>query len=276
MKIGIIGAGRVGGTLAIVFVKNGSDVFVASRHKSSADRVTKISGATSSNIAEAAQADVVFLSVPDDEIKNAAFSIKNFVRNEQVVLHLSGAFPASIMDFLNTHIGALHPLKSFSDPVLSAKTFENTIFTFDGDNAAFNAIVPLINKIGCRIIRINSEDKPLYHLSAVIAANYTVTLLDISNQILQSIGFSKEDAKDALLSLVNSALENVQEQGIENALTGPILRGDAETIKLHLQSIEDENLKNIYKSLAFATLDIARRGGLSKIKIAKIREVLNG
>ena len=276
MKIGIIGAGKVGTALAIIFTRNGFNVLIASKHRGSANEAARISRAKSTEILDAAKADIVVLSVPDMEIVNAAKTIQPVVHKNQVVLHLSGSLPYDIIQFLNSHTGSLHPLKSFADPIDSAKTIKNTLFTFDGDNAAFDTLLPIIKKIGCKLVRINSADKPLYHLAAVLTSNYTVTLFDISEHILRHIGFSKGEAKEALMSLLKGVIYNIETKDAEGALTGPILRGDSNTVKLHIQNITDENIKTIYKSLAFATLKIAEREGLSKDKIKKIREVLNG
>ncbi len=276
MKIGIIGAGKVGTALAIIFARNGFNVLIASKHRGSANEAARISRAKSAEILDAAKADIVVLSVPDMEIVNAAKTIQPVVHKNRVVLHLSGSLPYDIIQFLNSYTGALHPLKSFADPINSAKTIKNTLFTFDGDNAAFDILLPLIKKIGCKLVRINSADKPLYHLAAVLTSNYTVTLFDISEHILRHIGFSKGEAKEALMSLLKGVIYNIETKDAKSALTGPILRGDSNTVKLHIQNITDENIKTIYKSLAFATLKIAEREGLSKDKIKKIREVLNG
>ena len=276
MKIGIIGAGKVGTTLAIVFKKNNFDVIVASKHKESADRVAQISGAVSLDIMDAAKADIVFLSVPDAEIVNVSQYIKNVVNVNQIIVHLSGALSSSIISFLNANTCSIHPLKSFADPLIAANTMEGTLFTFEGSSTALKILEPIIEKIHCTVIKIRPEDKPLYHLAAVFVANYTVTLFDISQRMLKSIGFSGNEAKSALLSLVSSVVQNIETQDAEGALTGPILRGDYKTVELHLACLKDKNLKTIYKSLAFATLKIAEKRGLNKNNIEKIREVLNG
>ncbi len=276
MKIGIIGAGKVGTAFAIVFKRIGFSVFIASKHSESAIRAAKIACIDSCTIEDAASANIVFLTVPDSEIVNVALSIKNVVKENQTIVHLSGALPVSIINFLNANVCSLHPLKSFADSLSSANTMEGTMFTFEGNAAAYKNIKPVVDKMNCKIVKIQSKNKPLYHLAAVIVANYTVTLFNISQEILQSIGFNKNEAKDALLTLLRDVINNIKEKDAESALTGPILRGDFKTIELHLAQIKDKNLKTIYKSLAFDTLKIAEKRGLDKKKIKKIREVLNG
>ncbi len=276
MNIGIIGAGRVGLTLSIVFKRAGFSVLVASRKRVSAEKASRISNARAVEIPEAAKADIVFLTVPDSEIVNVARSIENVLNKKQTVVHTSGVFSSEIISFLPSRTCALHPLKSFSDPILSADTISGTLFTFDGDESAFSVISYLVEKIGDRIVKIKPSDKPVYHLAAVLTANYTVTLFSISKDMLEAIGFTDKDANDALLNLISGVVRNIKNRGAVDALTGPIVRGDAETLRLHLMHIEDKNLETIYKSLAFATLKIAKKQGLSEDKIRKIEEVLNG
>jgi len=141
MNIGIIGAGKVGTTLAIAFKKAGFNVFIASRSIHSAEKAAAISGGISTSIQRCAeQSDVIFLSVPDSEIENVAKNLKNIVSKEKIVAHLSGAFPSSILEFLNAKTCSVHPLKSFADPLFSAKTLPETLFAIEGDEAAVNSL----------------------------------------------------------------------------------------------------------------------------------------
>jgi predicted short-subunit dehydrogenase-like oxidoreductase (DUF2520 family) len=276
MNIGIIGAGKVGTTLAIAFKKAGFNVFIASRSIQSAEKAAAISGGISTSIQRCAeQSDVIFLSVPDSEIENVSKNIKNAVSKEKIVAHLSGVLPSSILEFLNARTCSVHPLKPFADPLLSVKALSETLFAVEGDETAVNEIEKIIQKINGTLIKIKTANKPIYHLAAVITANYTVTLFNLSENLLRSIGFNEIEAKNALLSLLQGVLNNIKEKGSTQALTGPILRGDIKTIQLHLKNINDPLLKNIYKSLAFATLKIVEERELDKEKIKEIRKVLN-
>ncbi len=276
MEIGIIGAGRVGGALAIALSEKNFPVCIASRHKESADFIASVSKAHSVSIENAAQCEVVLLTVTDSAIKSVAEQIADSVNKEQAVMHTSGALSSEAINFLKANVGSLHPLKSFANPQDAAKSLKGTIFTFEGSKKAKEAAEKIVSAVNGRFIKINPNDKILYHLAAVLTANYTVTLFSLSQGILTSIGFSDEDAKESLLALLKGVVRNIEKNGVDNALTGPILRGDAETIRMHLNAIKDENLKDIYIFLAFATLKIAERRGLNREKIKAIRKVLNG
>jgi predicted short-subunit dehydrogenase-like oxidoreductase (DUF2520 family) len=274
MKIGIIGAGRVGGALAIA-LSSKFRVCIASRHKFSAEQIASISNAQAVTIDEAARCDVVFLTVPDNVIKYIAEQISSFVKSNQVILHTSGALSSEIISFLDANVGSLHPLKSFADAESAAKTIKGTIFTFEGNEIAEKKARIIVDALSGTFVKIKPEDKVLYHLAAVLTANYTVTLFSLSQDILKSIGFSENAAKKSLLALLKGVVENIEEKGTDDALTGPILRGDSETVRMHLSAIKDKELSDIYILLGFATLKIAERRGLSKEKIDSIRKVLN-
>ena len=276
MEIGIIGAGRVGSALAIALSEKNFPVCLANRHKESADFIASVSKARSISIEDAARCKVVLLTVTDSAIKSVAKQIADFVSKEQVVIHTSGALSSKEISFLNARVGSLHPLKSFANPEDAAKSLKGTIFTFEGSKKAEEAAKKIVSIVNGRFIKINPNDKVLYHLAAVLTANYTVTLFSLSQKILTSIGFSDEDAKESLLTLVKGVVRNIEKNGVDNALTGPILRGDVETIRMHLNAIKDKTLKDIYIFLAFATLKIAERRGLNREKIKAIRKVLNG
>ncbi len=275
MKIGIIGAGKVGTTLCIVLKRAGYEVAVSSKHAKSAERASFLSGATPVSKKEVCKSDVVFLTVPDSAIVSVAKNISRLLSKEQIVIHTSGALSSKEISFLPAYTCSLHPLKSFADPVLAADSMKGTLFTFEGAAEAEPVIKKIVLKIGGKFLEIRSEDKPLYHLAAVIAANYTVSLFDISEKILENIGFPETDANSAVLNLIGGVLKNIESKGATNALTGPIERGDAKTVEKHLKAIKDPLLKRIYIFLGFATLNIAKEKGLSKEKIEKIRKVLN-
>lgn len=275
MKIFVIGAGHVGTTLSIVFENAGFEVFIASRSMKSAKKAASISGAKACSVKECGGSDIVFLTVPDSEITNAAKNIEQFVTEKQVIVHTSGALSSEILNFLPSHVASLHPLKSFADPVIAASSIKGTLFTFEGDKTAETVLEEIVKKIKGKFVKIKPQNKILYHLAAVLAANYTVSLADISVNILKEIGFRENDAKSAIVNLLKGVLENMENKGTVSALTGPIERGDADTVKKHLTAIKDPILKNIYIFLGFATLNIAEQKGLNKRKIDDIRKVLN-
>lgn len=276
IKIGIIGAGRVGSTLAIVLKRNNFKVRIASRSRMSAERAAKISGVNATSIEEAVEnSDFIFLSVPDAEIVNIATKIAPIVKNEQVIAHLSGAIPSSVINFLNAETMSIHPLKSFTNPEVAADTISGTLFAVEGNKKALAKVEKIVKAIGGKFIVIKTEDKPLYHIAAVLVSNYPVTLFHIAKLIFTSIGFSKDNSTKALLNLLAGTMKNIETVGTPNALTGPIERGDISTIQIHLEAIEDPFLLSIYKTVGSATLNVAEEKGLDKKKVNEIKELFN-
>ncbi len=275
MKIFVFGAGHVGTALSIVFKRIGFEVSVASRSMSSAKKAARLSGANCCSVENCKKSDIIFLTVPDSEIVNAANKIKKFLSEKQIVVHTSGALSSDIIKFLPSYVASLHPLKSFADPVMAASSIRGTLFTFEGDDVAESVLKNIVEKMEGKFVRINPEDKIRYHLAAALAANYTVSLANISANILESLGFERADAESALANLLEGVVVNIKNKGIIASLTGPIERGDVLTVKKHLESVKDPILKNIYIFLGFATLNIAEQRGLDKKKIDDIRKVLN-
>ena len=276
-KVGIIGAGKVGTALAVVLHKNGFDLLIASRSRKSAEKAAKIACIKAASIEKVVEkSDFIFLSVPDGEIVNAGRRIAPIVRREQIVAHLSGALSSTIIDFLNAKVISIHPLKSFANPLKSANTMQGTLFTAEGNKEALKEAEKIVKVIGGRFTIIKTENKPLYHIAAVLISNYTVGLFYIAKEIFSSIGFSDKDAASALLKLLKGTVKNIETVGPIEALTGPIERGDIDTIKLHLKAMEgNPQLIRIYKTIGSVIIDMAEEKGLDRKKINEMRRLLN-
>ena len=128
-------------------------------------------------------------------------------------------------------------------------------------------------------IFISPAQKPLYHAAACFASNYLVSLLNVVESIYESIGISKTNARKAYLPLIYGTLKNVENAGSIQALTGPIARGDAGTIKKHIAAIgkTQPQYSSLYSALGLVTTDIARKKGTLSSKQAKIiNDLLKG
>ena len=116
--------------------------------------------------------------------------------------------------------------------------------------------------------------RPRYHAAAVIASNYLVALLQLAVRQLAPLGLEEREAVRALLPLVRGTLDNVEAMGLPEALTGPISRGDAATIRLHLDRLSEED-RHLYCALGREALGVAVRGGLSDTRARQIAELLS-
>jgi len=122
-------------------------------------------------------------------------------------------------------------------------------------------------------LEIRSADKPLYHAAAVIVSNYTVALSALAERLALAAGIPAEAAGRIFLPLLEGTWRNLEMRGSTDALTGPIVRGDAGTVRAHLQAL-DEEAKRLYAVMGLEALKVARKGGLSEPKAAEIEGAL--
>jgi predicted short-subunit dehydrogenase-like oxidoreductase (DUF2520 family) len=227
-------------------------------------------------------ADVVFLTTPDGLIADTCTRISknNGFRKDSIVLHCSGAHPSTILSsakVCNAWTGSLHPLQSFASPVLSGNPFKDIIMSVEGESAAVDTGKAIANDLGANCLTIKTEAKTLYHASAVVASNYLVALFDLAFRLIGQAGISDRNAFDVLKPLVQGTLSNIEKEGIEKALTGPISRGDVETVERHLKEISSKapELVNIYKILGLHTVGIAQTAGtLPEVTAKELEDVL--
>ena len=265
-RIGFVGAGRAGGALARALAAVGWPVVaVASRTPASAERLAgQLPAAravpSAQHVADAA--DLVFLTVPDTALAAVAEAVA--WRPGQAVIHTSGAdslAPLAAAARAGARVGSLHPLQTFAAPAADPlEPFQGTTCALEGDPALLPRLEALAAALGARSLRLPPQAKALYHTSAVLAANYLVTLLHLAAGLWERFGVSEEEATAALLPLVRGAVENVAAHGAGQALTGPIARGDAATVEKHLAALAEEcpDALPLYRALAHATLDLAR------------------
>jgi predicted short-subunit dehydrogenase-like oxidoreductase (DUF2520 family) len=121
----------------------------------------------------------------------------------------------------------------------------------------------MVKDLGGTLLEITAEKKTLYHAAAVAASNYLVSLIHLALELNKAAGLPMNISFDALLPLIKGTLSNIGARGIPDALTGPIARGDVETVAAHLQAIEKDapGLLAIYRCLGLYTVDLAKAKG---------------
>jgi predicted short-subunit dehydrogenase-like oxidoreductase (DUF2520 family) len=153
-------------------------------------------------------------------------------------------------------VGMVHPLQSIAHPIRGAEHLPGSYFAVAGETQAVAVARRLMALIRGRALTIPSVQRPLYHASAVMASNHLLALIAVAARALARTGVSSEDALKALVSLARGTLDNLEEFGPERALTGPVMRGDLETIRLHLRVLEPED-RELYAALAKQLVDLA-------------------
>jgi len=171
----------------------------------------------------------------------------------------------------------MHPLLPFADPERAAAAIKGAWFGLDGDARAREAAAALAKAMGARTLEIPAGEKVRYHAAAVFASNFPALLMASGEEMLAAIGITPEDARQALMPLFLAAVENVKARPSAQALTGPIARGDVETVKKHLAALEaTPELREFYVALSRRAIPLARAAGADAGKLGEIEVLLGG
>jgi predicted short-subunit dehydrogenase-like oxidoreductase (DUF2520 family) len=222
---------------------------------------------------------VVLLAVRDDALAPLVQELARSggLRRGQVVLHLSGALSHDILAPLaeaGAATGSMHPLMTVStEPAEAPRHFRGAAFVLEGNLEAVGAADAIVRRLGGVPLTLAPEAKPLYHAGAVFASNYVVTMLAAAVRLLEDAGIGHDTAVEALVPLVRATLDNVAAAGPVGALTGPVARGDAITLRRHLASLQHRDAE-LYRAVGRETLRLAREAGLDEEKAARLEELL--
>lgn len=267
-EITIIGVGGLGHSLAKAFLAASipiKSIFNRTQEKAknlALDLKVDTWGSLPSSDSELG--DLIFITVSDSAIAKVARQLADVSEDltHKTIVHCSGNESATILQPLKEkggYIASFHPLQTFtmhSKPL----DYQDIYFSLQGDKNAFPQLNEIARKLDAHTLEVTEEQKSHLHAAAVIASNYLNTLLDTAVDTATASGLSQEKAKEALFPLVKTSLKNIESQSFEKALTGPIKRGDLETVKDHLHLLNDEpELLAIYKTLGQRTVTLARK-----------------
>lgn len=280
MKIGFIGAGKVGFSLGKYFVSNG--IFVTGYYSMSPKSAKSAAEFTNSRMYNSLtdilkDSDTLFITVPDDAIGTVWEYMKNLDVKNKKICHCSGSISsAAFFDAENkgAYVYSIHPLCAVSDRYNSWHDLKNAVFTIEGSRQYLTQMQNLFTELGNTVAVIDTADKALYHVGAVMASNLVIALLAMGKDILKQCGFSEETAQKAILPLFRVNTDNIVKYGLTNALTGPIERNDIKTVKRHLENLsKDFNQAQIYRLLSLKLIQIAEQKYPQK-NYTQIKEVL--
>ncbi len=264
----IIGCGKVGKAMGRCLAANPNIEILEVLNRSAASTAEAISflgaGRAATNFSDLSAADFYMIATGDHQVGAAGEALANSGRlaKESVVFHCSGALESSVLRPVRdagAMVASVHPIRSFAAPEQVAANFHGTYCGVEGDIAALEALSPMLNMIGARLVTVESGQKQIYHAAAVFASNYLVTLLDVARQAYQQAGIPPELALELLGPLVRNTVENVLHLGPARALTGPIARGDIDTAKVQLLAVNcwDEKFGELYRQLGRLTAELA-------------------
>lgn len=269
MKIGFIGAGKAGCSLGKYFSGKATQANIQvsgyySLIEEEARWAAEFTCSTCFGSIEdvIAASDILILSTPDGAIKNVWETIKKDNIKGKVFCHLSGSLSSDVFSGIEEY-GAypisIHPMFAFSDKESVYTQLKDVRFTLEGEVYAVSLWKSIFAKLGNEAIEISKDVKPKYHVAASILSNHVVAVLNVGYHLLAECGFSDIEARQFSKMLVTNNLEHVIDTGCVSALTGPIERGDTETVKKHLEVMDKE------------TKDLYRVCGLELVRIAKTK-----
>lgn len=217
---------------------------------------------------------MVLLAVRDDAIEPAATELaaSGAVRAAHVVLHLSGlrdVTPLAALRPSGAALGVLHPLQAIARPEAAPERLRGALAALTGDARAVAAAKPLAASIGLIPVHLAGTGKARYHAAAAIASNYLVVLAAVAERLMAEAGLPADAANAGVRALMAGTLANVADRGAA-ALTGPIARGDAATVRAHLAALPDD-LRDAYRALGRVALALAQLDDPAR---ATLRDIL--
>ena len=281
--IGVVGAGRVGAVLAAALRAAGHTI-VAVGGESSASRIrieTLLPGVRVDKPSAVARgSDILLLAVPDDALSNVVtmLSASGAIRSGQYVVHTSGRHGAGVLApaaEVGAQVAAMHPAMTFTGTDVDLEHLPGTVFGCTGEEPVRSLVESLVVDLGGRANWIEESQRVLYHLALAHGANHLVTLVSQAADLLRASG--ARDPATILRPLLQAALDNSLEYG-DAALTGPIVRGDVETVRMHLSAMVDSAPQTLesYVTMARATAAHAVLDGrLQPARAAEITALLD-
>ena len=282
-RVGVIGAGRVGAVLAAGLRAAGHEITAAAgESEASLARIAALLPGVdrAKPSAVARSCDVVLLTVPDDMLGNVVrvLADSGALRPGQLVVHTSGRHGLAVLEparAVGARVGAMHPAMTFTGTDVDLERLAGCVFGLTAGPAERDDVAALVADLGGSPMWVPEEMRTLYHAGLAHGANHLVTLVTEAMEILAAAGAA--DPAGTLRPLLAAALDNALEHG-DAALTGPIVRGDVNTVRAHLADLVANAPQTLpsYVSMARATLARAVGDGrLLPIRAARIGELLD-
>ncbi|MDR5749924.1 MULTISPECIES: DUF2520 domain-containing protein [unclassified Caballeronia] len=269
-RLGFVGAGRLARCVSRAWSRAGYPVTaIASRSpgpaRALADQLPGCLVAENPQ-AVAARADIVFLTVPDDEIGAAANALRIDPSGSgaRAVVHCSGATPVDVLAPVRAQgggIGGFHPLYLFGGVDGDLTRIQGCSVTIEAAPELGETLDGLAHALGCHPLSIPPGGRMLYHAAAHYAASFALAALSETVALWQQLGFSEDDALRAVLPMLAGTIETAREKGLAGALAGPVSRGDAGIVDKQLALLDDlgGDHATLYALMTRRTIELARR-----------------
>src|SRR5229473_633259 len=283
LRLGFVGAGRVGTGLATGFAHAAMDVVaIASRKIASAQklakRVPRARVCAAQEVAD--RADIVFLTVPDDAIEAVAAGVK--WRAGSACVHCSGA---AELDALKKAVadgalaGGFHPLHMFGEAGEPSSALAGSAIALAGPDALVKKLGLLARALDAKPLRLPEGGRALYHAAANFSGAFVIALIQETIALWGKLGVPEAAALAALLPLLRGTVDNVEKLGAAGGLGSAVARGDVGTLRKHLDVLAKEapDSLELYRILSLRTIPLALAKGTLEPETAKeITALLQG
>ncbi|GAB4338619.1 MAG: Rossmann-like and DUF2520 domain-containing protein [Calditrichia bacterium] len=281
----IIGAGRTGASVAFYLTRQGYKInALVERNPQRIDYLMEqfnwsfLLNKIDSQVLK--ESRIILVTVRDDHLNDMAQELSkiNIPWRNKIVVHMSGALPSDVLQPLRekgAHVASVHPVYSFASDPRDNHRMTNIWFNIEGDEPALQLFEKLFAHTENRIFRVDSQQKQAMHIAAVIYANFYVSLAKMSRDLLQDILPAEEDLFLLLNPLLTSSIEQVTRRGIVEGLTGPVTRGDAQTIQNHLDYLR-EHAPHLVEPYVVLTRQLLPLSGLKNHEKENLKSVLDG
>ena len=266
VRIGFIGAGKVGFSMGKFFTQAGLTVSgYYSRSIESASEAAAFTGsACFQTIADVvAASDALFITVPDGAIADVYRQVRAFDLVGKQICHCSGSLSAAEVfpDLAEAQATgySLHPLFPVSSKTESYKELPGAFFCIEGDAEHLDEWKRRLEALGPDVQVIPGDAKKRYHAACVISSNLVCALVQQSLDMLVACGFNEESALAAITPLIRANMDHIIEHGPIEALTGPIERNDTATVAAHLRCFESATELELYRAVSRKLVDVAQR-----------------
>ena len=282
LRIGFIGAGRLGCALAWSFGARG--LRVAAVHSMFAADAEKLAAPLAGcAIVASAQAvvdtcDLVFVATPDGAIE--ATTAEARWRQGVAAVHCSGVTEVAALDSAKKDgamTGGFHPMQTFGDPAAAARSLPGCTITIEAEEPLNGALVAIAQKLECPINRLPPGMRGRYHAAAGYTSQFINALFAEGAKIWQSWGATEEDAVRALLPLARGTLESIASAGVAGGMPGPVSRGDVGSIEKHVAALSPlgPEVMEFYRLVCDRTIPLGiARGAIDDAKAVRLREIL--
>ena len=265
--IALVGCGKAGLSLALALRSAGwaVDGCMSRSPESSELGAQWLACRALSSVAQIPAGVILVLGVPEAAFGDVdrRIAAEDTHLEGRVILHLSGALPARALEICRLRgasVGSFHPIMTLPDPITGARRLKGATFALEGRPAAVEAMRAMAQSLSGKFFTLSPRGKTLYHAAAVVASNHVLALLADSQDMLVKAGVDPAAAHEAFYALVQGTVESFYAGGAVATITGPVERGDAKTIRNHLQALKrSPKILERYRVAALGMLELARK-----------------